>query len=322
MDLRWRIVWVHLTTDYTAATISKLFNVSERTVYRYISLFELTGDVQARKRKNGPGCLMGDFEQLVLLRLVLENPGIYLHELQEELINKFGVPISVPTICRTLRSMGCTRQAMSRVALQRCDSSRAEFMSKVSIYDPSMLVWLDESGCDKRHAIRKYGYSIRGIPVCDQRLLIRGTRYTTIPVVSTCGIHDVLITEGTMNGDRFAKFVKDVLLPHLMPFNGINPRSVVIMDNASIHHVEEVIDLIETQAGAQVMFLPPYSPDLNPVEGIFSQIKSIMKDKLFQVFSAPRVLLSMAFAAITLENCLGHNVFGVPFQLKIEDVRF
>ena len=118
------------------------------------------------------------------------------------------------------------------------------------------------------------------------RILIRGTRYTTIPVLTLDGIHDVLITEGTRNGERFAKFVKDVLLPHLMPFNGINPCSVVIMDNASIHHVHEVTNLIETQAGAKLLFLPPYSPDLNPAEGVFSQIKSIMKenDKLFQTF--------------------------------------
>lgn len=93
--------------------------------------------------------------------------------------------------------------------------------------------------------------------------------------------HDVFITEGTMTGDRFATFVKNVLFPQLMSFNGINPRSVVIMDNASIHHVQEVIDLIETQAGAaRVLILPPYSPDLNPVEGIFSQIKSIMREYL------------------------------------------
>lgn len=204
--------------------------------------------------------------------------------------------------------MGCTRQAMHRVALQRSDTERARFMSEVSIYDPSMFIWLDESGCDRRHAARKYGYSVRGIPVCDYRLLIRGKRFTTIPIVSVEGIHDVMITEGTMNGDRFAKFVEDDLLPHLLPFNCINPRSVVIMDNASIHHVHEVIDLIENQAGAKLLFLPPYSPDLNPVEGIFSQIKCILKanDKLFQVFSAPRVLLSMAFTSITKENCLSH----------------
>ena len=177
-------------------------------------------------------------------------------------------------------------------------------MYEVAIYGPSMLVWVDESGCDRRHAIRKYGYSVRGIPVVDKRILIRGIRYTAIPVVSLDGIHDVMITEGTMNGERFARFVKEILLPHLMPFNCINPRSVVIMDNASIHHVEEVINLIEVHAGARILFLPPYSPDLNPAEGIFSQVKCIMKenDKLFQVFSAPKVLLAMAFSAITKEN--------------------
>ena len=58
------------------------------------------------------------------------------------------------------------------------------------------------------------------------------------------------------------------LLPHLMPFNGVNPRSVVIMDNASIHHVDAVTDLIETQTGPKLIFLPPYSPDLMPVEGV------------------------------------------------------
>ena len=117
----------------------------------------------------------------------------------------------------------------------------------------------------------------------DQRILVRGTRYTAIPIVSLNGINDVFITEGTMNGERFVEFIRNVLLPHLRPFDGINPHSIVIMYNASIHHIDDVIDLIETQAGAKVIFLPPYSPDLNPAEGVFSQVKSIMKenDKIF-----------------------------------------
>ena len=67
------------------------------------------------------------------------------------------------------------------------------------------------------------------------------------------------------------------MLPNLLTFNGVNPRSVVIMDNASIHHVEEVRDLIEVQAGAKLLFLPSYSLDSIPVEGIFSQLKNLMK---------------------------------------------
>lgn len=95
------------------------------------------------------------------------------------------------------------------------------------------------------------------------------------------------------------------LLPLLQPFNGINPHSVVIMDNASIHHVDDVTQIIETQGGAHLIFLPPYSPDLNPAEGIFSQVKSLMKenDCLFQVCTAPRVMLAMIFGMITTEDC-------------------
>ena len=102
-----------------------------------------------------------------------------------------------------------------------------------------------------------------------------------------------------MNGERFTNFVRSVLLSHLNPFNGVNPRSVVI-----IHHVDDVIDLIETQAGARVCFLPPYSPDLNPAEGVFNQVKSIMKenDKVFQVCSVPRALMF----AVTVQDCHGH----------------
>ena len=87
------------------------------------------------------------------------------------------------------------------------------------------------------------------------------------------------VTEGTVNGEKFADFVQNCLLPVLKPFNYLNSHSVVIMDNASIHHVQHVVDLIESQDGAKahVCFLPPYSPDLMPAEGAFSQVKSLLK---------------------------------------------
>ena len=79
----------------------------------------------------------------------------------------------------------------------------------------------------------------------------------------------------------------------------------MIMDNASIHHVENVVDLIENQIGARLLFLPSYSPDLNPVEEVFSQFKTTMKqnDTLFQSCTAPRVFLAMAFNMVTQDNC-------------------
>ena len=123
------------------------------------------------------------------------------------------------------------------------------------LYDPSMLIWINESGCDRRHSRRKRAYSLRGITPVDHRLLIRGTRYSAIPVMSTQGIHDICLVEGSVNGEVFESFVRNHLLPVLQPFNWVNPLSVVVMDNASIHHVEGVRQLIEDQAGARL----PYS---------------------------------------------------------------
>ena len=80
------------------------------------------------------------------------------------------------------------------------------------------------------------------------------------------------------------------------------------MDNAFIHHVDAVSELIENQGDACLHFLPPYSPDLNPMEGVFGQAKSILKenDSLFQACSTPRVLLSVAFAMVSRDDCVAH----------------
>jgi len=145
-------------------------------------------------------------------------------------------------------------------------------MSEISIYDPAMLVWVDETGCDRRNSMRKFGYSVRGIPPRDHRLLARGLRYSGIAVMSLEGMQDVQLVEGTVNGEKFEDFVINTLI-YLN-----NNQSVVIMDNCTIHHLDSSYKInIETRAKAKVIFLPPYSPDLMPLEEVFSEIKSIMR---------------------------------------------
>ena len=90
-------------------------------------------------QRYGPVKLLGDFEELVLLRLIMSNPGIYLHEMLQEWVARFGVNVSVVTFCKTLNYMGCTRQVLRHVALQQSDEQRVCFMAEVSAFDPSML---------------------------------------------------------------------------------------------------------------------------------------------------------------------------------------
>ena len=299
---------MNLVHQASPKEIGQALCLSERTVQRYLSSFQQTGDVQPVARQNGPQRLLGDFEQLLLLRLIITNPGIYLRELQDKLQEGLGSTVSVSTICRTLKFMGCTKQVIRHVAVQQDDAMRVKFMAEISMFDPSMFIWVDESGCDQRNSRRKYGYSVRGIRPVDHRLLIRGTRYSAIPIMSANGIHDVYLTEETVNGYQFSHFLTEFLIPLLLPFNGINPRSIVIMDNASIHHVDTNVQLIENTQ-AKLIFLPPYSPDLNPLEMVFSKVKAIMKenDTLFQASTAPRALLMLAFGMVTTDDCIAFS---------------
>ena len=120
--------------------------------------------------------------------------------------------------------MGFTRKAMHHIALQQSEQLRAAFMATSSVYDPAMIIWVDESGCDRRNSARKCGCSLGGLPVCDHRLLCREKRYSAIPLVSVDGILDVYLAEGSVDGEKFERFVNESLLPVLMPFNGINPQ--------------------------------------------------------------------------------------------------
>ena len=285
--------------------ISRILCLHERTARSNINKFWQTGDIQPQEHQNGPSALFGDHERLVLLRIILDNPGIYLYEIRDKLFARFGVSVSETTICRALKYMGCTRQVIRHIAIQRSEIMRAKFMAEISVYDPSMLIWLDESGCDRRNAMRKYAYSVRGMRPVKHRLLVRGVRYSAVPIMSTLGLHDLFLAEGTINGDRFRYFIRTCLLPILQSFNSINPLSVVIMDNASIHHVQSTIDLIES-VGSRVIFLPPYSPDLNPLEQVFGTVKAILKenDSVIQTCTSPRSCIAMAFSMIDQELCL------------------
>ena len=180
-------------------------------------------------------------------------------------------------------------------------------MTEVSIFDPAMLVWVDETGFRCRNSIRAYGYSLRGMRATDHQLRVGQKNINAIGIMSLKGIEDVYISEENVNGDVFKDFVRKTLLPILMPFNGINTHSVVVMDNCSVHHLERIVEMI-TSVGALIRFLPPYSPDLNPIEFVFSKVKSFWKanDLIVQSTSCSRTMVMMAFNSVTQQDVYGH----------------
>ena len=103
-------------------------------------------------------------------------------------------------------------------------------------------------------------------------------------------------------------FYRALFAATITTFNGTNPRSVVIMYNASIHHMKPAVWLIE-EHGAILHFLPPYSPDLDPIEETFSKVKHFLRsnDPIFQVCEDSDIkdIILQGFAAITPDDCYG-----------------
>ena len=152
--------------------------------------------------------------------------------------------------------------------------------------------------------MRKYGYAFRGFRPVSRHLLARGQRINAIACMSSSGILAVESVQRTINGEMFYDFLCGTLIPQMMPFNGSNPHSIVIMDNCSIHHTHEVKDLLH-QAGVLTLYLPPYNPDLNPTEEAFSYVKAYLKkhDDIIQAGISLVSVLQSAFDSISAREC-------------------
>ena len=139
-----------------------------------------------------------------------------------------------------------------------------------------MFVWVDETGCNYKDMLRRYGYALQSERAVSQTFIVRGQRVSSIAAICTEGILALESTINSVNGETFFDFACGTLIPELLPFDGSNPKSIVDMDSCSIHHVQDVKDLFY-DAGILVFYLPPYSPNLNPIEVAFSYVKGYLK---------------------------------------------
>ena len=96
--------------------------------------------------------------------------------------------IHISNICRFLQKSGFTRQKLRITATQRDDFLRQQYISEVSIYSPEMLIFLDETGTDRRNTLQHYGYSLRKKPIVSHQLLIRGDHLSGIAFMSVNGL--------------------------------------------------------------------------------------------------------------------------------------
>ena len=161
--------------------------------------------------------------------------------------------------------------------------------------DPDTLVFLDETAAATNMA-RRYGRAPRG-ERC--RLLVPQGHYKTTTVTAalrTTGLCALSLVDGATNGQRFRSYVTDHLVPVL------RAGDTVILDNLQAHKVAGVREAIEA-VGARVLYLPPYSPDFNPIEQIFAKLKHLLRTAAARTVPDLWAAIREAFTGFTPTEC-------------------
>jgi transposase len=174
---------------------------------------------------------------------------------------------------------------------------RAHWHEHLAVYRPSRLVFVDESGANTKMT------RFRGRAPIGQRLVAHvplGHYQTTslVCAIRLTGPSAPWLFDAAMDGEMFLAWIQQGLVPVLQK------GDVVIMDNLPTHKVAGVLQAIE-EAGARLIYLPPYSPDFNPIENMWSKVKQTLRSWAPRTGEELLPAAKAAFEAITISDCQG-----------------
>lgn len=164
--------------------------------------------------------------------------------------------------------------------------------------DPSKLVFLDETGASTKMA-RLRGRSPKG-ERC--RASVPHGHWKTTTLVAGLRLDGITapgVIDGAMDGELFTLYAEHFLAPTL------NEGDIVILDNLPAHKVTRAREVIE-DAGATLLFLPPYSPDFNPIEQAFAKIKALLRKAAARTVEALETPIAYALKAFTPDECANY----------------
>jgi transposase len=148
-------------------------------------------------------------------------------------------------------------------------AARAAWTDDQPKLDPDHLVFIDETGTSTNMA-RLRGRAARGERLIGKVPHGHWKTTTFVAALRSTALTAPCVIDGPMNGSAFLAYVQQILAPTL------SPGDIVVLDNLSSHKVPGVREAIEA-TGAQLLYLPPYSPDLNPIEQLFAKLKALLR---------------------------------------------
>ena len=287
---------------WTSLQVRALKDIPDRTLRTWRAHYFMFGRTPAmskrEREKLGPRLRNRKITiplKLELEILITQKPWLYLDEVQLQLIERTNIKLSTSAIYKVLTSeMRWSLQVAEVAARERNEIDRANHQAVLNeiTNDPAMFVFVDETSKDKNTMYRKRLWR----PINESGSISRyfsdfaENSYTMIGVCDLNGFvpqacelirrkrnaEDNDNEAGTIDAERFVEWVQFKLVPTLGVYALGEPRSVVVMDNATIHKDIRVYNLI-IATGALLIFQSAYSPDLDPIEFCFHQYKAYLR---------------------------------------------
>jgi len=299
LDLRRQVVAAYESgLSGTYAQTAVLFGVGRATVNRWLRRKRQSGDVKPLPR---PGNNPRRVDLNWLRAHAQQHPDARLVDRVQAWQAHGGMRVHIATMSKAMRTIGWTYKKKTPMARERerpdVIAKRDAFKAEQPAFEPAKLVFVDESGF-RLGGTPRYGWAQRGCDAPGSHVQGKWESVTMVGAVALDGFRGFMTVDSATSNDVFMAFVSHQLVPRL------NHGDIVVMDNLTAHKSKPVIEAIE-QAGASVVFTPPYSPEYNPIEKTWAKPKDFIRRLPTLSREAFDKAICAAMAAITAADIKG-----------------
>ncbi len=282
---------------YKSKELADIFGIDKSSVNRMVRQYKKTGSYELRTYNCGRKSVLTDSDLKNISELIDANPDITINEI----IEKLNLKIKNEAVRKAVIKMGYVykKKSLHASGVNAPDvaDQRNKWIKSLPELDKSKLVFLDESGVNTDFT-RIYGRSLGGLRCVDNVPLSTPKNTTILSSIRLSGDTAYTAYQGGTTNENFIDYLKNVLSPTL------KKDDIIVMDNMRTHHSKAVKKAIE-ELKLNVIYLPPYSPDFNPIEKMWSKIKSVLRKLKIRAFSELKSGVDSAFSCVTPNDCKG-----------------
>ncbi len=297
-DLRQRVVDAYHNKEGSIRGLAKRFMVSAGFVRNLLGRFKATGHIDPKPHSGGVEPTWTEANQQLLREIVKDSSSATLTQFAEIFKARSAHSVSRSTLWRGLQLIDVSYKKKAFHALEKKtpanSKKREDYEASMENVDANRIIIIDEMGINLSLS-RVRGWGPIGERVEGNKPFSERKNYSVIGALTTEGVLDALVLDGATNGENFLHFIRYQVAPHL------RAGDIVLMDNLSAHKVVGVEQAI-IECGARMVNLPPYSPELSPIELCWNKVKALLKSSAARTLSDLMSALKKALLQVTPDD--------------------